>query len=170
MPSKPSFSLFSTIISFEMWYQWQPSEAEEARLVGQLNMIIRLVGEYHILRAVGRLSNANINYQTKCPILLPKSPDLTKLIIRHFHVLTHHVGVSITLSVVRERFWLPCGGTQVKNVIRSCVTCLRQTGQIIKLPERLAFPSYPVNDLRAFSAVWESTSPDISWYETIQRR
>ena len=119
-------------------------------LVRQLNLII---DEHEILHAAGRLSNANIEDHAKCPILLPKTAELTKLIIRHYHVLTHHGGLNVTLSAIREQFWIPCGRTQVKNVLRSCVTCLRQTGRTVKLPERPALPSFRVNDMRAFSAV-----------------
>lgn len=59
-----------------------------------------------LLRVGGRLRNANLPFASKHQILLPKSHFVTELIIIQSHLAHHRVGLKLTTSMVREKFWI----------------------------------------------------------------
>ena len=67
-----------------------------------------------ILRCKTRLQNAPVIDTSKRPILLPKRHHFTTLVIREIHDSIAHSGVRMTLSVVRERYWILRGRESVK--------------------------------------------------------
>lgn len=67
-----------------------------------------------LLRIKGRLENANLMYESKHPIIIPKG-HLTKLLIKFQHLFLKHGGVTSILSTLRANFWI-IGG-------RSCKIC-----------------------------------------------
>ncbi|XP_033096702.1 uncharacterized protein LOC117100976 [Anneissia japonica] len=85
----------------------------------QLNVV--LMG--NLLRVGGRLENAQMDFESKHPIVLSGKSSVTKLIIRHHHALVGHSGVATTLTAIRNRFHIVKGKCVVKGVIRDCVTC-----------------------------------------------
>lgn len=46
-------------------------------------------------------------------VLIPKDSKFTKKIIQETHEKNHHVGASHTLSILRQRYWIPYGRVQV---------------------------------------------------------
>ncbi|XP_037929297.1 uncharacterized protein LOC119663766 [Teleopsis dalmanni] len=79
-----------------------------------------------IMRLNGRLQNANIPSDERCPMILPKCHDFTTLIINHAHSRTLHGGTQTTLAYMRRQFWVIEGRSAVKRVINKCITCFRQ--------------------------------------------
>jgi hypothetical protein len=77
-----------------------------------------------ILRVGGRLINTNLPFDSKHPIILPRS-HVSELIIRNAHEKTRHSGVSTTLYKIREKYWIVRGRNYVKNVIKNCVICAK---------------------------------------------
>jgi len=71
----------------------------------------------------GRLKNANLPYDSKHPILLPKNHTLTKLIIRHEHIKNLHSGIQATIYAVRAQFWPISARTTTRDIIRNCPIC-----------------------------------------------
>ena len=88
----------------------------------QLNLI---EDEEGLWRCGGHLSNAEIRYDAKHPILLPRSHHLTLLIVRRAHQRVLHNGVKDTLNEVRSKFWIVKGRSFVRAVIHRCVICRR---------------------------------------------
>ena len=76
-----------------------------------------------IWRCGGRLSNADVPFHTKHPILLPRDHHLATLVVRRAHNRVLHNGVKDTLAEVRARYWILKGRAFVKKVIHQCVTC-----------------------------------------------
>ena len=71
-----------------------------------------------IWRCEGRVPNYH-------PIFLPRNHTLVKLLIEQSHRRMLHGGVSMTMSCIRERFWIPKLRTLVKKVIHNCNKCKR---------------------------------------------
>ena len=76
-----------------------------------------------IWRCGGRLSNADVPFHTKHPILLPRDHHLATLVVRRAHNRVLHNEVKDTLAEVRASYWILKGRAFVKKVIHQCVTC-----------------------------------------------
>ncbi|XP_071827004.1 uncharacterized protein [Apostichopus japonicus] len=77
----------------------------------------------NVLRAGGRLDNADLGNDVKHPIILPPRGAVVTLIIRYYHESVGHGGLAMTLSAIRQKFWLLNGRTAVKSVVSKCVIC-----------------------------------------------
>lgn len=78
-----------------------------------------------ILRIGGRLSNADIPFEQKHPILLPSKNHITLLLLRKEHLKLYHAGAQTVLSNFRLRYWPLNGLREIKRIIKSCVICHR---------------------------------------------
>lgn len=104
-----------------------------------------------LLRTNAKLQNADIPYDQKYPILLPRDSDFTLNIIREIHEKNYHVGVTHTLALLRKRYWVPMGRTQVTKVVRHCKPCVKYGGGPFKLPEMPPLPKERVAVCPPFS-------------------
>ncbi|XP_066602492.1 uncharacterized protein [Prorops nasuta] len=82
-----------------------------------------------ILRIGGRLRNAEISEQMKHPIILPDC-HLTAILIRQTHLDTLHGGLQLTLSTLRQKFWVVNARTLVKACVHKCITCARERAKL----------------------------------------
>ncbi|XP_071650743.1 uncharacterized protein [Temnothorax longispinosus] len=78
-----------------------------------------------ILRVGGRLKHAVLCFDQQHPAILPRASHLTSLIINACHQRTLHGGVQLTLSRLRQLFWVPGGRASAKACIHRCTTCAR---------------------------------------------
>ena len=99
-----------------------------------------------IWRCGGRLSNADIPYQTRHPILLPRDHYLTTLIVRRAHQRVLHNGVKDTLSEVRFRYWIVKGRAFVKKMIHHCIVCRKLEGKPFLGPSPPPLPSFRLTE------------------------
>ncbi|CAK9822943.1 hypothetical protein ANTRET_LOCUS1374 [Anthophora retusa] len=76
-----------------------------------------------VIRVGGRLTNAQIAYSRKYPILLPHNDHVTKLLIHNEHIKHWHAGVQATLNAVRYNYWPIDGKNITRHVIYKCVRC-----------------------------------------------
>lgn len=84
----------------------------------------------------------------KHPIIITKNCRLAELVIDQCHELTYHGGARLTLSFIRQKYWLIGGIRATKKRVSRCVTCRRQNPsqhyQIMgDLPESRVNPSRP---------------------------
>ena len=86
------------------------------------------VDQFDILRCHGRYSHAELSEEVKYPKLLPRHEYFTHLVIQEIHRRLIHVGVSHTLSQVRQEYWIPQGRAEVRHVLSQCVICKRYNG------------------------------------------
>lgn len=78
-----------------------------------------------LLKVGGRLQAANITYNRKHPIILPKKNHLTQLLVSDYHSRNLHSGIQLTLSSLRQLYWIIGARTTVRDYIHRCVTCVR---------------------------------------------
>ena len=126
------------------------STNKKSNLQRQLNLY---VDQFGLLRCKGRLENACLTENARCPILLPKMDWYTKLVIEKTHKEILHSGVSQTLSRIRLRFWIPHGRAVVKTVLKSCTVCRRFEGGSYKTPPLCSYPKARVTESTPFSFV-----------------
>ncbi|XP_033231518.1 uncharacterized protein LOC117182531, partial [Belonocnema kinseyi] len=98
---------------------------------GNLTALAPFLDVEGILRVGGRLSQSDLSYSRKHPILLPQSHMVTNLIIREKHLTLFHAGTQATLNATREFYWIVNGKNAVKNIRRHCVTCCRAKPQTL---------------------------------------
>ena len=58
-----------------------------------------------VWRCGGRLSNADVPYTTRHPILLPRDHPLTELLVLKAHARVFHNGIKETLTEIRAKYW-----------------------------------------------------------------
>uniref|UniRef100_A0A8R1HJA8 Integrase_H2C2 domain-containing protein n=1 Tax=Caenorhabditis japonica TaxID=281687 RepID=A0A8R1HJA8_CAEJA len=90
---------------------------EMANLKPQMN-------EKGIVVCKGRMSKADLPIETKEPILLLQSMDISKMIIREAHGKSHKT-LDHTMIEVRRKFWIPKLRTLTKSLLSRCVWCQR---------------------------------------------
>ena len=106
-----------------------------------------------LIRCFGRLKNADLSYESKFPILLPRKHRFTLLVIEDMHKKLLHAGVSHTLARVRGEYWIPHGRAEVRRINMSCQVCKRHEGGHYKLPSMPPFPSERVTVVPPFSFI-----------------
>ena len=82
--------------------------------------------ENGVLRVGGRLQRCNdMNFESKCPIILPKASKLTELLVRCTH-LHGHIGKNIVITKLREKYWIFGLKQLTKRILGQCVHCRKQ--------------------------------------------
>ena len=77
----------------------------------------------------------------------------TMLVILKIRERTYHSGVGVTLSNIRELYWIVKGKQIVKKVLRRCVLCKFIQGQTVTPPETPYLPSFRLSCNHAFEHV-----------------
>lgn len=101
-----------------------------------------------LLRVGGRLKFAELQYESKHPLVLSHQSKLTELIIVHEHVRHCHAGANATLAAIRQLYWPIRARGLIKNLVHKCVKCFRSrphtSEQIMgNLPVNRVTPSKP---------------------------
>ena len=94
---------------------------QELRLITNLKPYIDAQG---ILRVYGYLEKSNFPFQVQHPMILLKRHPYTKLVIQATHMKKQHSGPVITLSAIRETYWINGSLTTVKHYLRECAFCI----------------------------------------------
>ena len=87
------------------------------------------------------------------PALLPY---FTSLVIKEVHCRVMHSGVRMTLTALREAFWVPRGREIVKRLIKQCFVCTRFPGKPYPMLSQSSLPEMRVDD----GSPWTSTGVD----------
>ena len=80
-----------------------------------------------LIRCGGRINNAPLPENAKFPYLIPKKHRLTKLLINDIHIENLHSGIGVTVTYLRQKYWIPSARWEVVCVIRKCVSCRKVT-------------------------------------------
>uniref|UniRef100_A0A8D8YXB4 Integrase catalytic domain-containing protein n=1 Tax=Cacopsylla melanoneura TaxID=428564 RepID=A0A8D8YXB4_9HEMI len=91
----------------------------------QLRKLDLFLDNDSIIRIGGRLNNSKLGYEQCHPILLPKNNHTVNLIIDHYHKLNLHTGPHLLLSLLRQRFWILSGRSEVKKRVHRCNICFK---------------------------------------------
>lgn len=76
-----------------------------------------------LMRARGRLRKANIEYQTKHPIILSSKHPVVKLFLEHQHRQYHHQGVEYIRSQLQQKFWILGLRNELRATKHRCKQC-----------------------------------------------
>uniref|UniRef100_A0A1I7XJM3 Integrase catalytic domain-containing protein n=1 Tax=Heterorhabditis bacteriophora TaxID=37862 RepID=A0A1I7XJM3_HETBA len=87
-----------------------------------------------LIRMKSRLEHAQLPFDAKNPLFLPRYSQLVRLIINEIHVENGHCGLNHILSLIRLRFWIPKPTTIIKRHIRTCATCKKEQGLPFSMP------------------------------------
>ena len=99
-----------------------------------------------VLRCGGRISNVDIRYETKHPVMLDRNHRATQLIIEECHERVQHNGVKETLTELRSNFWVVKGRQFVRKIIHSCAICRRFEGKSYNPPDPPPLPKSRVTE------------------------
>ncbi|XP_045517137.1 uncharacterized protein LOC123709686 [Pieris brassicae] len=132
----------------DFFYEIEKLRRKESINKSTLIALNPYLGQDGLLRVGGRLRNAFISKDMQHPIIISHTGRLTDLIIDQAHKLTFHGGPRLTLSLIRQKYWILGGNRAVKRQLRLCVTCVknnpRMQYQIMgDLPEARCNPARP---------------------------
>ena len=99
------------------------------------------------------------------PIILPDSSPFTRMLVHRSHIDTLHRGVALTMTKVRELYWVPCLGALVKQVLRACSGCKRFQGMALATPPPGFLPTDRTEGSTPFEFATQPQSPDIQALE-----
>ena len=80
-----------------------------------------------LMRAKGRLRKADVEYQTKHPVILPSQHWAVKLFLEDMHKRWHHEGVEYVRRIVQQIFWILGFRNALRYVKHDCVECKKPT-------------------------------------------
>ena len=107
--------------------------------------------EKGVWRCRGRLSNADLPYAIKYPILLSSGHPLTALVVKEAHERVCHNGVKETLTETRSKFWIPKGRSFTRKIVHKCVVCRKFEGHPYQSPLPPPLPICRVKEDPAFT-------------------
>lgn len=97
-----------------------------------------------IIRVGGRLKNANIPFNAKHQIILPKNNEATNLIIYETHQLALHAGAKLTEAILRQQYWVIDSQSTIKKELKKCLVCSKYAPK--PMDQLMAnLPEYRVN-------------------------
>lgn len=114
-------------------------------LKGNLLSLNPFIDNNGILRVDGRLKYANLSFDQKHQILIPPKSNFAKLLIADAHIRSEHGGIQITLSTLRNKYWVINARNAVKKFVHDCITCKRYS----KIPNNQLMGSLPKDRLHA---------------------
>ena len=118
----------------------------------QQQLHLRLDG-FNILRCHSRLTQSDLHFDSKCPILLPRKTHYARLLVLDTHHNLLHSGVSSTLNQLQLTYWLCHGRAEVRRILDTCSVCRRHEGPAYRLPPMPALTKERVTRSRPFQYV-----------------
>ncbi|XP_058826381.1 uncharacterized protein LOC131686180 [Topomyia yanbarensis] len=114
-----------------------------------------------VIRVGGRLKHAAVSEEVKHPIMLLAKHPLSMLLSEHYHYNLLHVGPQLTLTTMRQKFWVIGGRDLVRRAYHQCHTCFRSKPRLIQ--QTVAdLPSSRVSPTRPFSVCGVDYLSDLS--------
>ena len=111
-------------------------------LVKQLRLYL---DKGNLLRCTGH--NAPVSDITKFPLLLPSRHFFTDMIIYDTHKKFCHGGVAVTVTVLRQVYWIPSIRQQVRSILRKCVICAKTMGKAYMITDLPPLPKVHVGEV-----------------------
>ena len=76
-----------------------------------------------VLRSHSRIINADMTYEARFPMILPKQHNFMELLIRKVHYGIGHFGWSFFLARLQKRFWVLRGQVSIRKYLKNCNFC-----------------------------------------------
>ncbi|XP_056093862.1 uncharacterized protein LOC130072671 [Rhinichthys klamathensis goyatoka] len=107
------------------------SRGEVVPKSSSLRKLNPIVDKDGLLRVGGRIPLADIPWEEKHPIIVPRKHHVATLLVRHYHAKVAHQGRHLTEGAVRSAgLWLIGGKRLVSSIIHRCVTCNKLRGRL----------------------------------------
>ena len=124
---------------------------ENGKLVSRKSALLTLspwLDEAGVMRVGGRLNNAPLPATARHPVILPRTGEVTRLVISHHHSQLLHAGPEHVLNEVRQHYRIPRARVAVRKILLACPLCRRrraqpQTPRMAALPEARFAPTHP---------------------------
>ncbi|XP_075156959.1 uncharacterized protein LOC142230200 [Haematobia irritans] len=110
-----------------------------------------------LLRVNGRLSNADLSYNERFPIILPEKSRFCKLFVEYTHKLLLHSEHQVMLRAIRQVFYIIRLKSIIRHCIRNCRTCT-----IFKSKIRTQIMSSLLSERCTFSLLFTHTGVDFA--------
>lgn len=121
-----------------------------------------------VLRVGGRLTNANVTYSQKHPIILPKC-HFTMIMIDYYHKVYLHPGPLLLQALIQLKFWVPGLRTLVRKRTFMCLKCYKEKASTFS-PKMADLPKERVNPGRAFQHVGVDFAGPLVIRESLRRK
>lgn len=76
-----------------------------------------------VLRMYSRLSDGELDFNVRFPVILPKDHHVTRLVIHYFHIKYHHANKGTVINELRQKYQIPKIRVVVNSVRRACQLC-----------------------------------------------
>ncbi|MBF2463472.1 hypothetical protein ICI39_14165, partial [Listeria welshimeri] len=101
-----------------------------------------------ILRVGGRLRHADLNEDSRHPVILDYDTYLSNLVVEDAHLKTLHGGPQLMLGYLRSKYWILKAKKLVKLKYGKCLICAKQNAAVKSqlmgdLPRERVTPSRP---------------------------
>ena len=96
-------------------------EASPVPRSSPLHMLNPFLDDKGIIR-VGRLSNSNLHFSRKHPVILPKKSPCTKLLITKLHQAHLHSGPTTLLGIFSQQYYVIGARQLIRSITRDCYT------------------------------------------------
>ncbi|XP_026686425.1 uncharacterized protein LOC103518980 isoform X2 [Diaphorina citri] len=117
----------------------------------KLKSLNPFIDQSGIMRVGGRLEKANIEFDKKHQVILPKNHNFTKLLIIDEHEKNVHAGQQVMINHLRQRYWILNSRSLIRQLLHKCLKCFKaklspqQTSHQImgSLPKERVTPGKP---------------------------
>ena len=87
------------------------------------------------------------------PVYLPTKSTFTEALVRNAHLTTLHGGVGLTMTKIREHYWVPKLRQLTKKIVRACFGCKRFHTMALKEPPQSSLPTERTVGERPFQVI-----------------
>ena len=100
------------------------------------------------------------------PIYLPSEGVFTQKLVHNAHYQTLHGGVGLTMTKVREEYWIPRLRQITKRAIKSCYGCIRYRAMALAAPRVAPLPLDRTVGTRPFEVIGMDFAGPIEYQKT----
>jgi len=123
--------------------------SKEISKSSQLLSLTPFLDKDGLIRVGGRIEEAELSFDEKHPIVLPKNHRITDIIAREEHLRQLHCGPQALLYAIRQKYWPINGRNLTRKITRHCIRCFKvkpkESNQLMG-----SLPSSRVNPARPF--------------------
>lgn len=101
------------------------SQQKQIEKGSQLRQLNPFIDSNQLLRVGGRLEHADIPYDVRHPLIIPRKSHFTTLLITEAHHHTLHGSIALIQSYLRTRYWVLDARNTIRHIIHRCNTCFR---------------------------------------------
>lgn len=126
------------------------------------------IDSHCFLRVGGRLSQSDLTYQKKHPLLLPKKSNFTNILIDHYHKFNLHVGPRTLQSLINQKYWIISARSAIRSRTIKCISCFRASPSN-RQPIMGELPKFRSQDVHVFHTVGVDIGGPFSTKESTRR-